>query len=99
MTGRGGANRRRRESGRNRRLTATRCPVSIREHSAVHHRARIPSPALPIDADLLRVPVGPGAMHVARYGHGGRPIVLVHGLGTSSFLWREVAPQIAATSH
>ena len=38
-------------------------------------------------------------MHVARYGHGGRPIVLLHGLGTSIFLWREVAPQIAATSH
>jgi pimeloyl-ACP methyl ester carboxylesterase len=58
-----------------------------------------PSPALPIDADLLRVPVGPGAMHVARYGHGGRPIVLLHGLGTSNFLWREVAPELARASH
>lgn len=73
--------------------------MSIREHSAVHRRARFPSPALPIDADLLRVPVGPGAMHVARYGHGGRPVVLLHGLGTSSFLWREVAPELARASH
>lgn len=52
-----------------------------------------------IDADLLRVPVGPGAMHVARYGHGGRPILLVHGLGTSSFLWRNVAPPLAVANH
>ena len=52
-----------------------------------------------MDADLLRVPVGPGAMHVARYGHGGRPILLIHGLGTSSFLWREVAPALAVANH
>jgi pimeloyl-ACP methyl ester carboxylesterase len=48
-----------------------------------------------IDADLLRVPVGPGALHVARYGHGGPGVVLVHGFGTSSFLWRYVAPALA----
>jgi pimeloyl-ACP methyl ester carboxylesterase len=48
-----------------------------------------------IDADLLRIPVGPGSMHVERYGHGGAPIVLLHGFGTSSFLWRDVAPEIA----
>ena len=34
-------------------------------------------------------------MHVERYGHGGAPILLVHGFGTSSFLWRSVAPTIA----
>jgi len=34
-------------------------------------------------------------MHVERYGHGGAPVLLVHGFGTSSFLWREVAPQLA----
>lgn len=34
-------------------------------------------------------------MHVERYGHGGAPILLVHGFGTSSFLWRNVAPTIA----
>ncbi len=38
-------------------------------------------------------------MHVARFGHGGRPIVLLHGLGTSNFLWREVAPELARASH
>jgi pimeloyl-ACP methyl ester carboxylesterase len=48
-----------------------------------------------IDADILRLPVGPGAIHVERYGHGGRPVVLVHGFGTSSFLWRNVAPALA----
>ena len=46
-------------------------------------------------ADHLRIPVGPGSLHVERYGHGGTPIVLVHGFGTSSFLWRWVAPQLA----
>lgn len=38
-------------------------------------------------------------MHVARYGHGGRPVLLIHGLGTSSFLWREVAPALAVANH
>jgi pimeloyl-ACP methyl ester carboxylesterase len=49
----------------------------------------------PIDADLLRIPVGPGSMHVERYGHGGPAILLVHGFGTCSFLWRNVAPELA----
>ncbi len=49
----------------------------------------------PIDADILRIPVGPGSIHVERYGHGGAPIVLLHGFGTSSFVWRNVAPEIA----
>src|SRR3954467_741454 len=48
-----------------------------------------------MDADLLRIPVGPGSMHVERYGHGGAPILLVHGFGTCSFLWREVGPTLA----
>jgi 2-hydroxymuconate-semialdehyde hydrolase len=52
-----------------------------------------------IEPDLLRIPVGPGAIHVERYGHGGMPIVLLHGFGTSSFLWRNVAPEIAAARH
>lgn len=34
-------------------------------------------------------------MHVERYGHGGAPILLVHGFGTCSFLWRAVAPAVA----
>jgi pimeloyl-ACP methyl ester carboxylesterase len=53
----------------------------------------------PIDADLLRIPVGPGAIHVERYGHGGAPVVLIHGFGTCSFLWRHVAPSLAITQH
>jgi len=53
----------------------------------------------PIDADLLRIPVGPGAIHVERYGHGGAPVVLIHGFGTCSFLWRHVAPLLATTQH
>jgi pimeloyl-ACP methyl ester carboxylesterase len=52
----------------------------------------------PIDADLLRIPVGPGSIHVERYGHGGAPIVLLHGFGTSSFVWRNLAPEIALAS-
>lgn len=47
------------------------------------------------DADLLRVPIGPGSVHVERYGFGGRQVVLLHGFGTSSFLWRHVAPELA----
>ena len=47
------------------------------------------------NADLLRVPAGGASLHVERYGHGGVPVVLVHGLGTSSFLWREVGPELA----
>ncbi len=34
-------------------------------------------------------------MHVERYGHGGAPVVLVHGFGTCAFLWRNVGPEIA----
>ena len=29
-----------------------------------------------MQADILRVPVGPGAMHVERYGHGGAAVIL-----------------------
>ena len=50
-------------------------------------------------ADHLRIPVGPGSLHVERYGHGGTPIVLLHGFGTSSFLWRAVAPALVIARH
>lgn len=53
----------------------------------------------PIEADILRVPAGAGTLHVERYGHGGEQIVLLHGFGTSSFLWRSVAPVLAAEGH
>lgn len=52
-----------------------------------------------MQADVLRVPVGPGAVHVERYGHGGIPIVLLHGFGTCTFLWRAVAPILAEAGH
>jgi pimeloyl-ACP methyl ester carboxylesterase len=47
------------------------------------------------DADILRVPIGPGSVHVDRYGYGGRQVVLLHGFATSSFLWRHVGPELA----
>ncbi|HEY6219905.1 MAG TPA: alpha/beta hydrolase [Gemmatimonadaceae bacterium] len=37
-------------------------------------------------------------MHVERYGHGGAPVVLVHGFGTCAFLWRNVGPELAAAN-
>lgn len=52
-----------------------------------------------MQADVLRVPVGPGAVHVERYGHGGAPIILLHGFGTCTFLWRRVAPALAEAGH
>jgi pimeloyl-ACP methyl ester carboxylesterase len=51
-----------------------------------------------MDADQLRIPVGPGSMHVERYGHGGAPILLVHGFGTCSFLWRDIGPVLATAN-
>ncbi len=39
--------------------------------------------------------MGPGSLHVERYGHGGQPILLVHGFGTCAFVWRNIGPQIA----
>ena len=52
-----------------------------------------------MQADVLRVPVGPGAMHVERFGHGGTAVILIHGFGTSAFLWRNVAPAITEAGH
>jgi pimeloyl-ACP methyl ester carboxylesterase len=57
------------------------------------------TPEATIDADVLRIPVGPGSLNVERYGQGGEPIALLHGFGTSSFLWRMVAPTIAEAGH
>ncbi|HEX2721680.1 MAG TPA: alpha/beta hydrolase [Gemmatimonadaceae bacterium] len=52
-----------------------------------------------MQADVLRVPVGPGAMHVERFGHGGTAVILIHGFATSSFLWRNIAPDITDAGH
>lgn len=38
-------------------------------------------------------------MHVDRYGHGGPPVVLLHGFGTSSFLWRAIGPALAQAGY
>lgn len=71
-------------------------PQLRRQHETAWFRfTRSPAGDTPIDADLLRIPVGPGSMHVDRYGHGGAPILLVHGFGTCSFLWRQVGPLLA----
>ena len=52
-----------------------------------------------MQADILRAPVGPGAMHVDRYGHGGTAVILLHGFGTCNFLWRAIAPAITTAGH
>lgn len=44
--------------------------------------------------DHIRIPVGPGELHAERFGFGDHPLVLLHGFGTSSFLWRHVAPAL-----
>ena len=71
--------------------------LSSRPLPSPGHRDVRPDPAP--DADLLRIPVGPGSMHVDRYGHGGVAILLLHGFGTSSFLWRVVGPALASARH
>jgi pimeloyl-ACP methyl ester carboxylesterase len=53
------------------------------------------SPEGIIDADTLRVPVGPGSLHIERYGLGGPAVLLIHGFATNSFVWRNVGPSIA----
>lgn len=52
-----------------------------------------------MDSDILRVPVGPGSLHIERYGQGGNSVVLLHGFGTCSFLWRAVAPILAENGY
>lgn len=47
-----------------------------------------------MSTDLMRVPVGPGSLHVERWGFGDRAVVLLHDLGSCSFLWREVAVRL-----
>jgi pimeloyl-ACP methyl ester carboxylesterase len=50
-----------------------------------------------MNADVLRIPVGLGSVHAERYGFGGHAVILLHGFGTSSFLWRHLGPWLAAT--
>lgn len=35
------------------------------------------------------------SLHVERTGYGGAPVVLLHGFGTSTFVWRGVVPRLA----
>lgn len=44
------------------------------------------------------MPVGPGSLHVERYGLGGQAVLLVHGFGTNSFVWRRIGPAIALSN-
>jgi pimeloyl-ACP methyl ester carboxylesterase len=53
-------------------------------------------PYFPHDGDYVRLPVGPGALHAMRYGHGGPAVLLVHGFTTSAPLWQTVAPILLA---
>lgn len=45
----------------------------------------------------MRLPVGPGALHALRYGHGGPAVLLLHGFTTSTPLWQQVAPILLAS--
>jgi pimeloyl-ACP methyl ester carboxylesterase len=47
----------------------------------------------------LRIPVGPGSLHAERLGRGGPPVLLIHGFGTCTFLWRHVAPVLAQAGY
>ncbi len=56
---------------------------------------RPPSTVYPLPRfDHIRIPVGPGELHAERFGFGDHPLVLLHGFGTSTFLWRHVAPAL-----
>lgn len=44
--------------------------------------------------DHIRIAVGTGELHAERFGFGDHPLVLLHGFGTCSFLWRHVAPAL-----
>jgi pimeloyl-ACP methyl ester carboxylesterase len=49
--------------------------------------------------DHLRIPVGAGSLHVERVGRAGAAVVLLHGFGSCSFLWRAVAPRLAEAGY
>jgi 2-hydroxymuconate-semialdehyde hydrolase len=81
-----------------RRYTSTGsfAPAATFQPSAV---GRLPSSAIRLLSSLprvdhLRVPVGSGELHAERFGFGDHPLVLLHGFGTSTFLWRRVAPAL-----
>ncbi|MCC7055401.1 MAG: alpha/beta hydrolase [Gemmatimonadaceae bacterium] len=59
--------------------------------------SRIVLPHAHLDGDCVRLPVGPGALHALRYGHGGPAVLLLHGFTTSTPLWQRVAPILLAS--
>ncbi|MBC7842535.1 MAG: alpha/beta hydrolase [Gemmatimonadaceae bacterium] len=65
-------------------------PVSPVQRRLPASRAFLPY--MPPDGDYVRLPVGPGALHAMRYGHGGPAVLLLHGFTTSAPLWHRVAP-------
>src|SRR5947199_3873805 len=52
-----------------------------------------------MQADILRAPVGPGAMHVDRPGRVAPAVILLPGFRTCNFLWRAIAPTITSAGH
>lgn len=67
----------------------------LRRELPGRHADIVPYPcAVPVDH--LRIPVGVGAVHVERHGRDGPALVLLHGFGTCTFLWRAIAPALAA---
>lgn len=50
-------------------------------------------------SEHMRIPVGTGALHVERVGRAGPAVVLLHGLGTCTFLWRRLAPVLAMAGY
>jgi len=69
-------------------------PVTPSQRRLPHTRSVLPY--FPQDGDYVRLPVGPGALHAMRYGHGGPAVLLVHGFTTSAPLWQHVAPILLA---
>ncbi len=54
-------------------------------------------PVIPMYIEHVTVTAGPGAVHVERAGLGGPVVLLVHGAGTCSWLWRHVVPPLASS--
>lgn len=73
--------------------TRSRC-VDTRRRIGLIVRLHI-IPATPLSHfDHIRIPVSAGELHAERYGFGDHGLLLLHGFGTSSLLWRRVAPAL-----
>jgi 3-oxoadipate enol-lactonase len=47
----------------------------------------------------LRLPVGPGSVHVERLGRGSTAVLFLHGFGTNASLWRPVTRRLAEAGY